>query len=242
MTTCPQCGTALSAAALRFCTTCGREIDPWTAATIESATIPADPGNRRIVMAILAALGAAGIAVTILLLWDDGGGSGSDTTAATTAPKAGFTPGSRAPVPPTRIFVPRTAAAAFPTGPTPNSSFSPTRPAPITTTALAPTTAPASNPVTVVTRYYDAINQGDYATAWTLGGNNLGSTYTTFVAGFADTVNDRLTVDSVTGDTVNVRLAAQRTDGTVHLFAGSYTVRNGTITKGTLRATGTQSP
>ncbi|MFI1583853.1 hypothetical protein [Embleya sp. NPDC020630] len=192
-------------------------------------------------MAILTTLGVATIAVTILLLRESDSGSDT-TTAATTTAEAAIAPATRTPLPPTPVFVPRTAAASFSTGPSPGASFPPTRPAPAGTTALAPTSTPASNPATVVAHYYDAINRGDYTTAWTLGGSNLGSTYATFVAGFSDTVSDRLTIDSISGDTVQVRVAAQRTDGSVRLYAGSYTIRNGTITKGTLRATGTTPP
>ncbi|MFE3199328.1 hypothetical protein [Embleya sp. NPDC059237] len=241
MIMCAHCGAALSAAALRFCTVCGGEVGPWNAETTAPASTPADAGNRRVLLAVLTVLGAAGIAVTILLLREIGSGSDT-TTAATTTSEAAIAPGTRTPLPPTPVFVPRTAAASFSTGRSPSASFSPTRPAPAGTTALAPTSTPASDPATVIARYYDAINRGDYPTAWTLGGSNLGSTYATFVAGFSDTVSDRLSVDSVSGDTVQVRVAAQRTDGSVHLFAGSYTIRNGTIAKGTLRATGTTRP
>ncbi|GCE02520.1 nuclear transport factor 2 family protein [Embleya hyalina] len=240
MITCAHCGAALSAAALRFCTVCGGEVGPWNAETTALASTPADVGSRRVLIAILTALGVAAIAVTILLVRE--GDSGSDTTTAATTTETPVAPGTRTPLPPTRVFVPRTAAASLSTGPSPSASFSQTRPAPATTTVFAPTSAPASDPATVVARYYDAINRGDYPTAWNLGGNNLGSTYAAFVAGFSDTVSDRLTVDSVSGDTVQVRVAARRTDGSVHLFAGSYTVRNGTIAKGALRATGTTSP
>ncbi|MFE5332661.1 nuclear transport factor 2 family protein [Embleya sp. NPDC056575] len=240
MITCAHCGAALSAAALRFCTVCGGEVGPRNTETTTLANTPADAGNRRVLLAVLTVLGVATIAVTILLLRESGSGSDT-TTAATTTTEAAITPATRTPLPPTPAFVPRTAAASISTGPSPSASFPPTRP-PTGTTALATTNTPPSDPATVVARYYDAINRGDYATAWTLGGSNLGSTYTTFVAGFSDTVSDRLTIGSVSGDTVQVRVAAQRTDGSVRLYAGSYTIRNGTITKGTLRATGTTPP
>lgn len=60
-------------------------------------------------------------------------------------------------------------------------------------------------------------------------GKNLGGTYDSFVEGLAETVSDTVTIESVSGDTVTMRLDALQTDGTHQFFAGTYTVRNGVI-------------
>ncbi|MFK8909834.1 serine/threonine-protein kinase [Streptomyces sp. YS-3] len=107
------------------------------------------------------------------------------------------------------------------------TSVPPTTPAtPTTTNATTPTTSPAQQ---VVEDYFAAINAKDYARAWELGGKNLGGTYDSYVKGLATTVSDTVTVDSVSGDTVTVRLDALQADGTHKLFAGTYTVDHGAI-------------
>lgn len=63
----------------------------------------------------------------------------------------------------------------------------------------------------------------------TSGGKNLGGTYDSYVKGFSTTASDAVTVEGVSGETVAVRLDATQTDGTHQFFAGTYTVRNGTI-------------
>ncbi len=78
--------------------------------------------------------------------------------------------------------------------------------------------------------YYDAINAGDYAHAWSLGGNNLGESYTQFAAGFADTLSDTLEVLGESGQAVEVNVTAIHADGSVQVFAGTYTVNDSAIT------------
>jgi hypothetical protein len=113
--------------------------------------------------------------------------------------------------------------------------------APHTTTVTpAPTiTATAQDPAAVVTAFYGAINAQDYATAWALGGDNLGMSYSTFAGGFAGTAHDTLTVTGVQGDMVQVHLEALQTDGSTKVYDGSYMVQNGKIVSGTLSQTGT---
>ncbi|MFF8023619.1 serine/threonine-protein kinase [Streptomyces sp. NPDC007896] len=88
------------------------------------------------------------------------------------------------------------------------------------------TTAPAQQ---VVENYFAAINARDYARAWNLGGKNLGGSYDSYVKGFSTTVSDTVTVEAVSGETVAMHLDALQTDGTHQSFAGTYTVRHGTI-------------
>ncbi|MFF4033948.1 hypothetical protein ACFYZ2_30065 [Streptomyces sviceus] len=105
------------------------------------------------------------------------------------------------------------------------SSFSPTPSSPATQSSAA-----EESPEGTVLAYFDAINAGDYARAWDLGGKNLQKgSYSSFVQGFEDTAHDSVTILSVVGDTVEVELDATQTDGTHRYFAGTYTVRNGVI-------------
>jgi hypothetical protein len=91
-------------------------------------------------------------------------------------------------------------------------------------------TAGAADPGATVQRYFAAINNHDFKTAWDLGGKNLDSSYSSFVAGFAGTAQDTVSVASVQGTTVSVSLLAQQTDGTQKSYSGRYTVVDGVIT------------
>ncbi|WAP60236.1 hypothetical protein [Streptomyces sp. S465] len=92
-------------------------------------------------------------------------------------------------------------------------------------------------PDATVTSYFDAINEGDYTTAWNLGGKNLDNSYSAFVSGFSETQRDEVTIVSVQGDTVSVDLVSFQTDGTQRSFTGTYTVRDGVITEADMRRT-----
>jgi len=80
-----------------------------------------------------------------------------------------------------------------------------------------------------VSAYIAAINARDYARAWSLGGRSSSPSYAAFVQGFASTASDTLTILSVNGHTVTVRLAARQTDGAVITYQGTYTVDDGVI-------------
>lgn len=116
--------------------------------------------------------------------------------------------------------------AAAPASSAPASS-APAAPAPA---APPPSTANASGPQAVVQAYFAAIDAGNYALAWSLGGKNIeNGSYDSFVQGFSGTSYDAVTVLSVNGDTVSVDLDATQTDGTHKYFSGTYTVQNGVI-------------
>ncbi|MGW3037438.1 hypothetical protein ACWDCB_40360 [Streptomyces sp. NPDC001178] len=115
----------------------------------------------------------------------------------------------------------------------------------LTTLAPAGISAPAGPPPSptatlgpwqTVVRYFEAINARDYRTAWSLGGRNLDASYDNFVAGFAGTETTSVTVHSVTGDVVAVVLKVTTTDGSTKSYHGTYTVRDGVITAGSLKA------
>ncbi|QTE01526.1 hypothetical protein [Streptomyces cyanogenus] len=104
--------------------------------------------------------------------------------------------------------------------------------------AVTASTEAADGPAGTVTRFFDAINQRDFATAWDLGGKNLDASYTSFVSGFATTERDDVTIASVQGDTVWVQLLARQTDGTQKSYSGRYTVADGVITDASMTPTG----
>ncbi|WP_405364571.1 hypothetical protein [Kitasatospora sp. NBC_00039] len=134
---------------------------------------------------------------------------------------------------------PTSSATQVPTATPPPSSPAPPTATPTPSTPAPPTaTRPAPSPDAVVEQFYAAINAHDYQAAWALGGSNLGTSYATFVAGYAGTATDIIGVDAVHGDTVDVHLHAVRTDGSSSDYAGSYTVRNGVIVRGSLHLLG----
>ena len=93
-------------------------------------------------------------------------------------------------------------------------------------------------PAATVQAYFAAINTHDYAKAWALGGKNIASPYSKFANGFNGTAKDKVTVVSVTGGVVTVKLAAVQTDGSVKHYAGTYTVANGIITGSQIQQVG----
>jgi serine/threonine protein kinase len=101
-----------------------------------------------------------------------------------------------------------------------------------------PATSAQAGPAATAEAYIAAINAHDYAKAWNLGGKNTGSSYSAFVNGFNGTATDNLTVLSVAGNVVTVRLAATQTDGSVKSYQGTYTVVGGVITQSHIQPAG----
>ncbi|MGW0732292.1 excalibur calcium-binding domain-containing protein [Streptomyces sp. NPDC002851] len=118
---------------------------------------------------------------------------------------------------------------AEPTAPTPK----PETPGPASPRPTPPPTA--ADPTSVVRAYFAAINARDYERAWDLGGKNFSDSYEAFVDGFATTARDTVHILRAEGSTVRVRLEAMQTDGTLRVFEGTYTVRNGTIVSADVR-------
>jgi tRNA A-37 threonylcarbamoyl transferase component Bud32 len=94
-------------------------------------------------------------------------------------------------------------------------------------------------PASVVTAYYDAVNNHDYATAYRLNlpAQKQSGSYAVFRQGFTGTKHDDLTITKVSGEVVSFELTAHQTDGTVKTYAGTYTVRNGKIVLADVRKT-----
>lgn len=111
-------------------------------------------------------------------------------------------------------------------------SYSP----PPDTTAPSPTDT--CDPASVVNYYYSAINEGDYDSAWQLGGENLTTSCTDFVNGFADTASDQWTASDTSPTAASIELTATQLDGSVDQYAGTYTVENCVITSAQISAVG----
>jgi len=118
----------------------------------------------------------------------------------------------------------------------------PSSPGPATTgkqTAPAPAGPAAAGPAATAEAYIAAINAHDYARAWhLLGAKYTASSYSAYVNGFKGTAKDKLTVLSVAGDVVTVRLAATQTNGSVKSYQGTYTVVGGVITEANIQRVG----
>ena len=106
--------------------------------------------------------------------------------------------------------------------------------------SVSPTQASSGplGPAATVQAYFTAINNHDYTRAWNLGGRNTASSFSQFESGFTGTARDNVTIVSVSGDVVNVKLVATQTDGTVKDYAGTYTVDYGVITRSDISQTG----
>ncbi len=99
-----------------------------------------------------------------------------------------------------------------------------------TTSGSSPAPSPGRNPAAVVRAYYTAINNGDFAKAWALGGRNLGQSFATFVAGFAQDSNIGITNLTSAGNTVTAKAKEVELDGVTEVVNLTYTVVNGVIT------------
>lgn len=85
----------------------------------------------------------------------------------------------------------------------------------------------------MVVNYFDAINAGDYRTAYSYLSPQLqrAQPYAQFVALFWNLDHEELNVDGVEyvgrNSVVSVRLSRFNTDGTAQYYVGTYTVRSG---------------
>ena len=118
------------------------------------------------------------------------------------------------------------------------ASGSPSRHAASKASTSPSSPAVPTSPNAVVTAYYDAVNNHDYATAYRLNQPARNSeSYAAFKQGFTGTQRDNLTITGVSGDLVSFDLTASQTDGTVKTYTGTYTVRNGEIVVANVRQT-----
>jgi len=106
-------------------------------------------------------------------------------------------------------------------------------PPPTVTTTVQAT---IGDPARTVREYFAAINHHRYLIAWRLSGER--EKYSAFVAGFAGTAHDTVTILSTQGNVVSARLVARQSDGTVKTFQGTYTVTDGKIASTNVQQTG----
>ena len=99
-----------------------------------------------------------------------------------------------------------------------------------TTLATSVSSPARPDPAAVVRAYYKAINNGNFAKAWALGGKNLGQNFATFVAGFAQDTNVGIMSLTATGNTVTAKTQAVEFDGETEVLNLTYTIVNGVIT------------
>jgi hypothetical protein len=116
-----------------------------------------------------------------------------------------------------------------------------------TTTTAEPTTTVILDPAQVVRNYFDAINAGDYNTAWELGGKNLGGTqysnsFGPYVAKFNDIKHIDVKINGGSTHEVSVTVVETHTNGTKITYFGSYHVDNGVITDAYLGKVSTVKP
>ncbi|WP_143034594.1 MULTISPECIES: hypothetical protein [unclassified Streptomyces] len=102
--------------------------------------------------------------------------------------------------------------------------------APATHRAVAPS-QPAPAPPDVVQTYFNVINDRDFVAAWAIGGRQhiAGRSYDAFVASFNTVSKFDVTIVSVQGTKVAVKLDATQTDKSHRHYAGTYTVVDGVI-------------
>ncbi|ACU73444.1 hypothetical protein Caci_4582 [Catenulispora acidiphila DSM 44928] len=181
----------------------------------------------------------------IVVLGSAAGGCASTATGSAAQPSGSPSPTSTqsSSAKPSTPSTPTTQATPSTPSAPPTTTVTVTKPPPApaaTATSPAATPAPtAQDPEAVVSAFYAAINAQDYATAWKLGGSNLGSSYSDFAAGFAGTAHDSLTITGVQGNTVDVHLEALQSDGSTKVYDGFYIVSNGAITEGRLSQSAT---
>jgi len=97
-----------------------------------------------------------------------------------------------------------------------------------------------SGDVAVVDQYLSDLNNGDYADAWNLGGDNLNgaSGYDAWVAGYSTTSSMSWSAQDLGNGVVAVNLTAGQTDGATNTYTGTCTVTNGVIVSSDLTQTG----
>ena len=229
---CPTCG-QLNRELARFCRECGsslgsssqKESSGRTASNVTGPLVHEDnrtrstddvaqPGprgpRRRLPVALLALTLFA--AVLALAGWQTGWPPAVFGARHVTAPRA-----ARSASPPPSQVADSTASSSLPS-PSPSASG-------------IPATSHSAGPAATIRAYFNAISNQDYAKAWRLGGSNFSASFGAYVAGFAGTASDVVTILSVSGGVVTARLIASQTDGSTKTYAGTYTVANGVIIK-----------
>ncbi|MFE7311822.1 hypothetical protein ACFU7T_01715 [Streptomyces sp. NPDC057555] len=226
MPSCSHCGAPYPDAAATSCPRCGtlRAKSPtWGGGTTGQPTPsthhthptrPTTPGYIRVGPTVLPSWLPWLLAVLLI-----GGGI------------AAYAVASSAPDSPAVDFPPSTTDpyTAPPTAPGHDLQPNPTAPDDLPTTPDP--TPTADSPSALVERFYAAINAHDFATAWELGGKNIGgAAYGDWVAGYGTTRQITVSAMGTTSpDKAGAVVRALQNDGTVKVYQGTYTVSDGTI-------------
>lgn len=199
------------------------------------------PAAGRVRTLVLAVVGIPLLLVLTAVFVSGAGSGGSAGQAADIRSTAGANDGTSQPTRQPSPTVSSTQSPSLqpstvgPSTPQPSTTVDPTAPTGQTPVyPLLDAGTPGMAPDTGVNSCYAAVNRRDFTTAWSMGGKNLDPTYAGFVAGFADTVLDTVTVVSVQGDTVSVTLDSMQTNGARHSYSGTYRVHGGVIVDGYL--------
>jgi hypothetical protein len=92
-----------------------------------------------------------------------------------------------------------------------------------------PTWPGEAEPTTVVLDFFAAIDHGNWAAAWALGGDNLYPNQAALVAGYAGVTGQHVTVVSASGDTVVARVQTTNTWGFPAVHTQQFVVQNDAI-------------
>ncbi len=84
-------------------------------------------------------------------------------------------------------------------------------------------------PTTVVLNFFAAVDHGNWAAAWALGGDNLYPNRAALVAGYADATGQNVSVVSASGDTVVARVQTTNSWGFPAVHTQQFVVQNGAI-------------
>jgi Protein kinase domain len=96
--------------------------------------------------------------------------------------------------------------------------------------AGSPSTSPGeAEPTTVVLDFFAAVDQGNWAAAWALGGDNLYPNRAALVAGYAGQTGENVTVVSASGDTVVARVQTTSSWGLPEAHTQQFVVQHGVI-------------
>jgi Protein kinase domain len=93
----------------------------------------------------------------------------------------------------------------------------------------APTSHGQVAPTTVVLHYFAAVDHGNWAAAWALGGDNLYPNRAAMVAGYADQTGQNVTVVSASGDTVVARVQTTSGWGLPEAHTQQFVVKHSVI-------------
>jgi hypothetical protein len=183
-----------------------------------------EPSGKRAALAASGVLGVVIAGTLVISLLSRPGPSqsaaGQAATEGSGAVGTSFPPG-RHPAIPGHGQAPQVAGTA-PSALPANSTSAPAGPGSSTSSGKV-------EPTTVVLRFFAAVDQGNWAEAWALGGDNLYPNRTALQAGYADVAGENVTVVSASGDTVIARVQTTNVWGSPVAHMQQFVVQHGAI-------------